>query len=179
MYVTEPAGALSLPEEYLRAMLADSAAFRTLCGAADAAGALDHIYRDGLPPPADGREFTPAELSALRPHAIIFLADSDGLTLDRDSAEGFLASGRAMIALERDCPSSLGDEPTSDANRQWKNIIGQIMYDLCDLTAEAKPGYLQLTRIRLHLGPFWPEKKDAIAQGLWQGAVLEVRWSGA
>ena len=179
----DPLGTISLAEENLRTMLSASTAFQTFCGIdplgdQPAAEALARIYRDGLPGPADDTSYTLAELQALRPYAVIFTADAHGLLLERDAAEQFEASGHIHVRLQRDCPSTYDDEPTSDANRDFKNFLGQIMNDLCSLRGQAASGQLMFDRLSLDYGPYWPTPQAAEAQGYWQGADLSVRWRG-
>jgi len=177
--MTTPAGCLSLAEENLRLTLADATAFRTWCGAADQAAALARIYREGLPAPQHGDNYTAEELSLYRPYAVVFTLEQAGLTKTLDSISAhyeFAAQGRLKLRLYQNCPGGFNDQPTSDANIQWKNSIGQIIDGLCDLAGQA--GYLACSEIRVDAGPYWAHPKKVPVEGLWQGVELGIAWRG-
>ncbi|MFA7254130.1 MAG: hypothetical protein WC107_06285 [Patescibacteria group bacterium] len=177
------AGAISLAEENFRTMLADSAKFRTLVGATAGteaqkhAAALARIYREGLPPPTDKKEYTRTELEALRPCAIVFADEMDHITLERDSSDGFAAAGSLTMMLFRTCPADqvLGnDRPSAAADQEWSDIVGVVQYELATLSNTA--GYLSFHRIRA--GTFNVPSGDVPAQGVWQGALYRIQWRG-
>jgi len=173
-----PAGSLSLAQEHLRVMLADSTTFRQLVEASDRTSALVHLYHEGLPAPADGTEHTPEEHEALRPWGIVYTEDRNGFRRRAVSTGGFRSGGRLKLRLCRTCPELIGDEPTSEANLQWKNIIGGIIADLCNMAIEGDPDHLVFEEISLDFGPFCSAPELAVTQGVWQGAELGVAWGG-
>ena len=179
--MTEPAGCLSLAESYLKTMLANVPAFQTWAGAADVAAALLKIHLEGLPKPADGADsHTRAELEAYRPYAVIWMAEDNGLTLEHDATGalfGFTDSGRLMLRLEQDCPDGVGDQPSSDANLQFKNSIGLIVDGLCALAGTA--GYLAFERISVFDGPYWAHPDAVPGHGIFQGVELLFEWGGS
>jgi|GEM_PF-1789324 len=176
--MTEPAGCISLAQHYLRQMLANCAAVRTWLGVDDEEGALARIHHEGLPKPADNAvEHTRAELIAYRPYAVVFTAESGGLTLNHDAggaAFEFAESGRLTVRLYQNCPDEYGDEPSSDANLQFKNSVGLIMDGLAALSGTA--GYLAFDRLGLADGPYWGHPDLVPGQGVWQGAELSIEW---
>jgi hypothetical protein len=177
--MTSPAGPLSLAAEYFRTALADSTAARTWLDADNQAEALARIHHHGLPGPANGREYTLAELQTYRPYAVVFAAEQNGFRATLEAAgDGFeyQRAGRLVARLYQNCPDALTDEPSSDANLQWSNTIGQIIEDL--LASSGKAGYLAFTALAVTAGPFWNHPKAAPAQGVWQGVELAVDWTG-
>jgi hypothetical protein len=178
--MTTPAGCLSLAQENLRVTLADAAAFRTWCGAADRAAALLRIYHEGLPAPQTGDTFTREELQQYRPYAVVFTQEQAGLTKTLDSIGThyqFAAQGRLKVRLYQNCPAGFRDQPTSDANLEWKNTVGAIIDDLCELAGQ--PGYLSFDEIRIDAGPYWSHPQLVPAEGIWQGVELGMAWRGA
>jgi len=176
--MTVAAGTASLAQESLRVTLADATAFRALLSPAmTQAQALARIYLEGLPPPGSGHVHTKTELEALRPYAIIWTDPSNGLRMELDAIDSFASHGRLMVRIEQNAPSGLGSEPTSDANLQFRNSIGQIMDDVAALVAPRQAGYLAVTAIDLEEGIYWNHPKVEPAFGVYQGAVLAVEWS--
>ncbi len=177
--MTAPAGSISLAQEHLRTMLADCDAFRTWAGAADQAEALERIHHEGLPAPANHADvFTLAELQAYRPYAVVYTGEENGFSRTLDAAGGdfsFASSGQLKLRLYQDAPESCGDEPSSDANLQFKNAIGQILDDLCELAGQ--PGYLAFNQITLDNGPYWAHPNSAPTEGVWQGVEIGIQWS--
>jgi hypothetical protein len=177
--MTTPSGSLSLAQEHLRVMLADCATFRALCGAGNRAGALAHLHHEGLPAPANGTEHTAAEHADLRPWGIVFMADQRGFSRRLVSTETFRSAGRLRLRLARTCPDVTGaDEPTSDAMLEWKNIIGGIIGELCELATAGDIEHLAFDEIGVDFGPFAAAPELAATQGLWQGVELSVAWGG-
>ncbi len=170
-----PAGILSLTQENLRIALAACATFRTLCGAADQAEALAKIHHDGLPDPANGAaEHTISELEALRPYAIVYTAEEQGLQTRALATGGsFNATTNLCLQLVRSVTAEVGDAPDSDANMQWLNTVGKIIDELWALNADA--GYLQFADITLARGPTWASREEIPAKGLTQIAELTVQ----
>ncbi len=171
--MTSPAGCLSLAQEYLRATLAASSNWQAAVGAQDADGALGRIYHEGLPAPSDRKAYTLQELMGLRPYAVVWTAEESGFTRSYESSDSFDDSGQLRIRIERNSPDNLNDEPTSDANVQFRNLIGQIIDDLCDLRGGA--GYLAFLTITLQE---WhrSDPVDAETWGVTQGALILVEW---
>ncbi len=166
-------GELSLAQDFLRTQLADCAEFRTLVGAANQAQALDDIYQDVLPDPADAVEYTQAELIALRPYALIGMSNEDGLTLEHvstGSSFDFSPSGTFEVWIVRDLP---GAEDGTTADLTWRNIVATIVTELAALAGQA--GYLAFERIELvALHRNHPDL--AQTQGDNQLAMLRVEW---
>lgn len=174
--MTAPAGTLSLAKSHLRAMLAACTAFQTWTGAADAAAALERIHYEGLPAPS-GEERTLDEWESLRPYAVIWMAEQGGFRRDLDSWSDtgeFNASGRLMLRFEQACPDGHNEEPSSDANLQFSNSVGQIIDGLCALVGGA--GYLAFTAIGVEFGPYWPHPNDVPTRGLYQSVECFVDW---
>jgi hypothetical protein len=169
------AGPISLAEEYLKTQLANVAAFQTFVSAANAAAALLSIYNDALPAPAAANGvYTKAELVALHPYAVVETDPEGGyeMTFAAMGSGGheYLDSGRIILRMVRIVPA---DTSIQDAERGWKNTVGQIMDGLFDLAGGA--GYLAITGIALvGLHRFHPD--DEVDMGDAQGATIAVDW---
>jgi hypothetical protein len=168
--MTTPAGCISLTQDRLRHTLASCAKFRTFCGAADYAEALEHIHHDMLPAPANGEVYTLTEIGSYRPYAIVSTAlrSAFGKTADAMSDHyEFAESGRLWLYLVREVPAE-EDNPELD----FKNHIGQIIDELCDYAGQA--GYLALERITLMHGPVRGHHDFNPTEGEEQMCHLEI-----
>ena len=161
MPTTSPAGPISLAESVLRTTLADCTHFRSWVGAANQAQALDRIYLDGLPPPANNADsHTLSELQALRPFAVIYTEEQRGWRTRQNAAgtrHWFIHSGSLTVRFEQDSPSDALDDP-GELDRRFRNTIGQIVSTEDDanpglLELAGTPGYLAITGIEAS-GPF-------------------------
>jgi hypothetical protein len=171
-------GAISLAQGFGRATLAASATFQTWVGAADATEALDSIYDDGLPVPANKSSYTKAELQALRPFAMIWTDEADGFSMERTAVSGpsslmdWQSSGRLELHLEMDVPAELADDPAG-LDLSFRNTIGQIFDEVAVLAGAG--GMLAITSMAVSFGPYRtdtdkvPQQGDAIAIDLiWE-----------
>jgi len=174
----DPVASLSLAQEGLRVMLGDCATFRGLCGADDREEALSHLHHEGLPAPAEGSEHSKQELEAYRPYGVIYTDERNGFKRRRASTGSFASSGRLKLRLYRSCPEAYEDEPTSDANLDWKNLIGQIVAELCALAIAGGPEHLAFDDIAVDFGPYWSGPELAVTQGVWQAVELGIGWGG-
>lgn len=176
---TTPAGPVALAQDALKDMLADCQAFQDLVDAVDSAEAAESIHLRGLPGPDNGKRHTKDELQGYRPYAIIFTHRDDGLQAmaDATSADGFdfSVNGRLGIRLERDAGETNGDDPDSQDNEEWENIIGKIWDELMDLAGRG--GYLAATDINL-VDFNWNPKAEHESMGIYQGAIFTVGWEG-
>lgn len=123
----EAAGTFSLAEQYLADMLADCPTFQALCGD-NGFDAVDRIWFDALPDPADGEAYTVSEHQSYRPNALI---STDRYTTKASGAEsdgsfGTDSSIQHTITIVRSTPS--GD--FKEVDRSWKNVFGQIVDEL-------------------------------------------------
>lgn len=174
--MTEPAGSMNLSVKYFRDMLAATPAFLTWTGESTESSALERIHYEGLPGPIDNKAYTKFELQSYRPFAIVYIADEAGFSRSITSTTTFDEVGSIVLSLEQDAPSSLGDDPSSDANIQWSNTIGAIIDGLADLRAAAAAGHLMFNDIHL-LARGWANKDKVATQGLFQSALLAVNYS--
>jgi len=169
---------LSLAQEGLRVMLSDCATFRLLCEADNREEALARLHHEGLPAPAGGSEHTITELETYRPYGVIYTDERNGFKRTRVSTGAFASSGRLKLRLYRSCPDAYEDEPTSDANLDWKNIIGAIIAELCALAIAGGPEHLAFDDIAVDFGPYWSGPELAPTQGVWQAVELGIGWGG-
>ena len=164
---------MNLAVKYLRDMLSSASAFQTWTNSVDTAAALNRIHYEGLPSPADGARHTLAELEHYRPFAIVYTADTDGFAREFLATDSFSEEGTIILELEQEAPSDLGDDPSSDANTQWSNTIGQIIDGLCDLRVTMAAGHVRFSRIRL-MRRGWAMPDDIEALGLFQRAWIAI-----
>lgn len=173
----DPAGILSLCQETLKNTLGDSDTFRTLCGAADRAGALARIHHERLPAPDNGEEYSAEELQDLWPNAVVSTDIAEGFFLAADSATSYQGGGTLWLMIARILPQ--GDDAAID--RQFKNWVGAIIEDLCALAITGQSDdetpviYLQFSRIGLLIGPMRNAESTLPANRLEQFVVLEIR----
>lgn len=157
----DPVGHLSLNDSYLIAQIADAAAFRVWCGAANQAEALLKIHQDGLPDPI-GETYTREELQGYRPFCICSHLPRQAMTWDHDatSAPGwnYKQSGRAWAYFEED----LVRISAGPLARNVKNLTGRIVADVLALSGTA--GYLGIERLTL-FGPETPTDEAGPSQG--------------
>lgn len=175
--MTTPSGSMNLSVKYFRDMLAASPAFQTWTGTPDSTGALERIYYEGLPAPANSIRYTRGELEDYRPYALVYIADEGGFTRDILATTSFDEAGIVVLTLEQTAPTNLGDDPSSDANIQWSNSIGEIVDGLATLRAAMTNAvtdqYLAFDRLRL-MARGWASKDQQVAQGLFQRAIIAV-----
>lgn len=121
---TAATGRLGKALSYLRTSLSNSAAFQTLTGSGNATEALEHIYLEALPPPANNAEnYSLTELGTYRPFAIVFKETFvRSKTAIPASFETALDLG---IYLEQAIASEIADDPWEVVMR-WQNIIDAI-----------------------------------------------------
>lgn len=177
--MTAPKGPISLAEEYLRSTLADVTAFRTWCGAANQSEALARIHNDGLPAPADLEDgYTKTELQSYAPYAIVETDEEDGYRMQFASVgDGYnYAEGGKLILRLVQIVAAGDKDDIEEAERKWKNSIGQIMAGLFEKAGGA--GYLAITGLELaELFRFHPNDQPAL--GDQQGAMIGVEWGTA
>lgn len=168
-------GALSKADDRLIQSLADADAFRTWCGAADQAEALEHIHQDGLPSPA-AATYTPEELNTYRPLAICWTEPDGGFHVEQDSVGSgswqFRDGGRVTAYLEQEAP----DLEPGPLARTVKNSIGSIVSDLMDLAGDA--GYLAIKRLTVY-GPYRSHLLEETAQDDSMGFYFDILWGRA
>lgn len=162
-----------------RATLAACAAFQSLVDAADATEALARIYHDAFPSPQSQRaEHTRAELTALRPCAVVYTEDNQGWVVERDAAgneDCWNASGIVHLVIFRNVPEADEFLP-SKVDTDFRTIIGNIAGEIIGLSETAP--YLAANRIVMsgpNRTPF-TELKDI---GDAQQAELLVSWGPA
>ena len=176
--MTAASGPISIAQEALRTTLAACSAFRTWVSADDATAALKRIHHFTLPTPAagEGGEYELLELKALRPYAVCFTAARQGFRYGLAAVGNgfeFRGSGRLELRLVQNAPHGIL-EPTAEADLLFRNTIGDILDDMCELAGTG--GYLAFNNIAIEDGPYWPGAAQRTAQGLWQAVELSLDW---
>ncbi len=178
---TAAAGSISLVENTARLTLADATAFRTLVGAEDQTQALDRIYSDELPGPANGQEYTAEELAALVGYAFLFPDPEEAqvytaAAVDSDSSFAINESGTIVVQLfkcvaaNRDAYDALD---RNDVRRVFRNDVGQIIDHMFALFGTA--GYLDAGQLTVgNVEGARPE--DVPGQGAWLWCEMAIAW---
>ncbi|MCA8972862.1 MAG: hypothetical protein KDC95_23965, partial [Planctomycetes bacterium] len=121
-------------EDRLIESIAQSAQFQTWVGAANTTEAKAHIHVEFLPPPADRDHYTPQEVAALVPFALIVDAADQAITFDRacqDVGQFYFTSGRKLVMF---CARVNAEADTyPEAIRKLKNVVGKIILEMNDL----------------------------------------------
>lgn len=172
---TSPAHSISLAKQYLKAALAASATFQAWTGSADSAEAAARIYREALPRPDSAREYTAAELSALRPYAIVgtlgYRSDADAGGAERER----WATGRLLLRLVMDVPAEAAEDE-EELSIQFENVIGGIERDLYATSGLA--GYLDVRGFELP-APYMRTHPDQVnTEGDAVGVEIVIEWAG-
>ena len=175
MALPAASGPLSTADDRLIQTLADAAAFRTWCSAADQAEALARIHQDGLPSPA-AETYTPAELNTYRPFAICWTEPDGGFRVEKDAVGGavweYRDGGRMAAYLEQQAP----DLEPGPLARTVKNSIGDIIDDVLALAGQA--GYLAVKRLVVY-GPYRSELVAETAQDDAMAFYFDIVWGRA
>ena len=122
----------SLLQKFVDAV-ANSAAFRTLVGAATEAEALASIFGKRLTHTQDGHAWTREELENLQAYAMVFGAAENPFGKHLSPALSYLPHGTTIIAVGRLVPEAELVAKTDNRNgltdshdRDWQNIVGTI-----------------------------------------------------
>lgn len=150
------------PVENLRTLIASSASFRTLVGAADAAAAKAHIYCPSIP--------AESVLSA-RPFAMI--DQGSAWQVNRISEIASRYSGSLFMLLEADVNTTT--YPTDEAAAKWfYKLAGDIINEM--LALAGADGQLNVTDVTVRDGPSRISKVDQQEMGDFFQVVFELTW---
>lgn len=140
-----------------------------------------HIHFDGLPPPVPGPDHSLAQLTQLRPFALMWTEQSAGFRLRNETA-GYccaIPSGMIVVQIEMPVPTAMVNNPTTLA-QHLSRLLGLIMRTgnaeqpgLFELSGRA--GYLPLTEIQL-IGYARTDAKTARDIGDVIVAELQLNW---
>lgn len=162
-------------QQIARTTLANCAAFQSLVGAANPAGALAKIYHDAWPKPASGGPVhTLAEMISLRPSAIVFTEEDRGFLSERDASADFCwhHSGIIHFIIYRNVPAEDIDD-LSKVDTDFRTILGDIYSNLIELSET--PGMLAARAISFS-GPWRTDVEKLNEIGDAQGAEIVVQW---
>lgn len=179
--MTQPTGSISIVQELLRTTLAASPTFRAWVGAPSADDAALRIYHDALPEfdRSEGADPVLKQLQDLRPYAIVWteaLPHQRGFRYVLDSAPGgFATGGRLMLYLNQDVPAAIAANP-AEVDLQFRNVVGGILDDLCELAWAQEGGYLAIDAMAIVQGPERAEPEDHHELGDHQGVWIEILW---
>jgi len=170
---------MSLAQEYCANLLASTDSFQSLVDVSTVADALDSIYHEDLPDPADNGIYTRNELEEYRPYALI--RSGEGPAFERiavasasGGAQSFDQAGTFEIKLIRSVPPRLLDHKAA-ADQEWKNIVGLILDQMC-ANGGTNHTYLSPSRVTVQQA-IWRNRLDEVDDiGEYQGAILEVEF---
>ena len=169
---------IAISKAALQSQLSKCARFQSFVGGNEAA-ALARIKLDADPFPTDEggnvkESYTAAELTAVRPFALIFYDPRQGYRLQAAGApNAAVESGTLQIHFEKEIPVALR-KTLSEAHRQWDNDLGQIARELTDL--KTTDGMLQIDQGITVNGPFFSDESQAPGQGNFAYALMTVTW---
>lgn len=136
-------GGIYSAKNTFKVTLADCAVFRTWV---DASGddiqvqALNRIYKDAAPPPADGDKYTLAELQALRPFALLW-TEPGFQKLQDASAMQCSNDGAIRVGLEQDVPDRICTDFGAIAD-EFELFLETVINQMLDLSGGPGGGYL-------------------------------------
>lgn len=154
-------------QDLLATTLSESEAFQDFVVAANATAAIAKVFHDVMPAP-DGDRYTEAELTALRPSALIYTERYEDVYDATDSC--WRASGRLVCKLRRSTPA-IGTDSAKDIS--FRQIAGYIVQDLKDMCETA--GRLASRGIVVE-GPFRTHPTEIKAAGDFQEVDMTIDW---
>ena len=172
--MTTPSGSISLAAEYAAATLADCPAFRTWCGADDAAQARGRIWFDALPPPNDQEEHTLDELQMYRPYVLIFVRSFGRAQVSTGTAYEFGSEGSMGMEFFQDVLAEIKNQ-AAEISLRFNNAIGSIIDELCDRAGTG--GKLAFKRITMDEPCVRTGKDEAATYGDALFVRLTLEWT--
>jgi len=154
---------LSVPLSALKTLLAASAACQAFLGA----DAAERIHLAVLPVNDDGEPLADAQVSALRPFALVMHHVPSGSEWNSLKP----ANGSLRVALERNVAP---DVSVPDAEIAFENQIGAIAEEIQSLGLTG--GHLIVRRVTIIAGPGRESWAEGQAQGQYHFAGLQVFW---
>jgi len=116
------------------------------------------------------------------PFAIVMTRGDEGLRAEAVATGAWQYTGTVLIAIETavaeaDCD---GNVPTADAQTEFTDQAHLIVDELLALVAKADPMYATalFSSVEVHDGPWVTSRKEAVKQGVLQGVVLAVEFTG-
>ena len=176
-----PSGPVSLPLEHLAVLLSNCAAFRAWTGDSTPALARLHVHLVDLPPAENPAGYTKAELTELRPLALVdeFVLDggrpgADAWESEREALGGWVDRGKLLLKLEALVPEEDANDPAA-AKLKFMNDVGAILTDVKSLGG-GDTDYLSIHRIvRYH--PISRTRIEAVdAQGDAMSVSYVIWW---
>lgn len=163
------AGSLDTAINNLAILLADSSSFRTATGSANRTAALTHIFQSLVTAPS-GDKYTTAELSALRPYALLYSTEY------RRSSVAFGQwdeGGSIAVQIVDDIGSS---ESAIVARNRLITLAAEIIDQMAALAGTA--GYIAVTEFSGTDGcePFLGHPDDVPGAGAAVGVQFECVW---
>ena len=161
---------LTNPMTALRTLVANSASFRTLVGAADATAALAYIHRVGVDPDAN------KSLAGLRPFALV--AYHVPLDLDDEAQFGgdgntYVDKGKLGLWFQVDVASGDASDH-EDAEISFLNTIGDIVAEMEALAGRDE--YLNITLLRGSDGPTRSSRQEKTLTEDYYQIGFDVEW---
>lgn len=172
---------LNTPQQLLEDSLVACDEFLTWTGEASATAARTHVYHEALPRPANGVDYTLAELQGYRPFVLLTTAELGGWQARRTATESFGLTGRLLAYFEQTTPTGLATD-LEGLDEAFKESLGHILSrsdakpaisGLLDLAHV--PGYLAIDQVLL-TGPGRSHPDEHPAIGDFVFAQLEITY---
>ena len=183
---TAPSGPISLVEQRLKVLLANSATWQTWTGSANATAALDTIYLNALPKPAAADGYALDELQTYRPFAVIATDEAEGFAKAKfaeGSSFSFDESGRMTLTIEADIAAGDVDDD-AEASMKFKNNLGNVLAEIAALAGtegtievDGNPMYLRVTNISVDAGPYRSDEDQVPTEGDFYMVQIGIEWS--
>lgn len=164
MSVTAGTNCLTQTEDKLAAMLANSSAFQTFVGAANATEAAAKIYFDDFPRPANTAEdeYTAAEWIGLHPCALIIPPESgEVFSFDQIANSGNRIDYIMSTAFHVEFSKMAASANDQEESRLLKNSVGDIIDEV--LTMSGNANYYGFTRVSPVGAPYYLTPSDQAA----------------
>jgi hypothetical protein len=175
-------GSIALPVQYAANLVASSATFRTLTGAADATAAKAHIYFGETIDYTDDED--PEEIVCERPRALVY--PDEGQDNERIGAGEWLQTNRVMLELELVIPAAYVINWNSDTTAEQKqkkkdanlwlwNKLGAIQDEMIVNSGshDGSNPYLNVRQFTLSAGPIPPRTDSGET---WGAARFTMSW---
>lgn len=174
---TAAEGILSDAVDRARKMLAASSRWQTMADADDESQGFDRTYVDSIPDPADGREYTVAELQQLRPFAIFHTLKAHSVKRAEGSVAAWAFTGQVEIEIHQDLGGSDPIENLDEKMRRFENDVGVIWQELLTLAeTTSRSDLLAIQEIDMGEPYLTTLEKYVGAQGREVVAVLTLDW---
>jgi len=172
MPLTSPTNCWTNAEDRFATAVANSAAFQTLVGAANATAAAAQVFFDELDDPLDGESFKGRELQDIGSYAQVYCPE---YRKQRGGSSRLDPYGACVLYVSRMITDMQSEsELTAELWRTGKNSFGDIADQVVSyLEAQGGP-YVMAWEVSD--GPGFNSRDKWATQGAWQGVEITFTW---